>query len=296
MAKLPSPVLKEFLKGNHVMRHRQGIWNGTWSDMFIESTFMRYGHGPGGIIGIKLSPNTLKRWALSLHICSTVKQNLIAAVNGEDLKVITKHKEEGQTRILTDATDRKKIREKLLTCIDPFDPSNPDMGIVNIVSGRVAELSVNVEQSAKLGSTMMSEFLKSWPEGFNKTISTPIVTMSMGKKHVKVDKVPVYDPSVIYLRILGLQKARDINLKEVMKYELAAIPPSIFDEKTGEMRLIQSKSCLKSQLQVEIPWTSSYNYDVTLLDGCAFLWIVSWPAKGTVRDYIKNSCLLFSHI
>ena len=75
--------------------------------MFIESTFMRYGHGPGGIIGITLSPNTLKRWALSLHICSTVKQNLIATVNGEDLKVITKHKEEGQTRILTDSSDRK---------------------------------------------------------------------------------------------------------------------------------------------------------------------------------------------
>lgn len=41
-----------------------------WSDMFIESTFMRYGHSPGGIIGITLKPSTLKRWALSLHICS----------------------------------------------------------------------------------------------------------------------------------------------------------------------------------------------------------------------------------
>ena len=253
MAKLPSPVLKEFLKGNHVMRHRQGIWNGTWSDMFIESTFMRYGHGPGGIIGITLSPNTLKRWALSLHICSTVKQNLIAAVNGENHKVITKHKEEGQARILADSSDRAKIREKLSTCVDPFNLRSLETGILNIVSSRVAEKSVNIDQSVELGSKMMSDFLKSWPEGFNKTISKPVVTMSMGKKHIKVDKVAVYDPSVIYLRILGLQKARDINLKEVMKYELAAVPPSIFDDKTGEMRLTPSKSCLKSLLQVEIP-------------------------------------------
>ncbi len=33
MSKLPSPVLKEFMKGNHVMRHQSGIWNGLWSDL-----------------------------------------------------------------------------------------------------------------------------------------------------------------------------------------------------------------------------------------------------------------------
>ena len=52
------------------MRHKAGLGNGIWSDMFIESTLMRYGHGPGGIIGITLQPSTMTRWALSLHICS----------------------------------------------------------------------------------------------------------------------------------------------------------------------------------------------------------------------------------
>ena len=46
------------------MRHVPGIWNGIWSDMFIETTVIRYGHGPGGIIGITLKPETLKTWAL----------------------------------------------------------------------------------------------------------------------------------------------------------------------------------------------------------------------------------------
>ena len=54
MEKLPSPVLKDFLQGQHVMRHQPGLWNAIWSDMYIESTFMRYGHSPGGIIGITL--------------------------------------------------------------------------------------------------------------------------------------------------------------------------------------------------------------------------------------------------
>ena len=38
---LPDNVLPHFLKGQHVMRHMNGLWNGICSDMFIESTFMR---------------------------------------------------------------------------------------------------------------------------------------------------------------------------------------------------------------------------------------------------------------
>ena len=58
------------------MRHMKGLWNGIWSDMFIESTFMRYGHGRSGIVGITLKPETLKTWALSRHICSKLMESL----------------------------------------------------------------------------------------------------------------------------------------------------------------------------------------------------------------------------
>ena len=54
MEKLPPHVERLFLKGQHVTRHIQGIWSGLWSDQFIESTFMRYDHSVGGIIGIML--------------------------------------------------------------------------------------------------------------------------------------------------------------------------------------------------------------------------------------------------
>lgn len=52
MASLPENVLTHFMKGSHVLRHKQGIWNGIWSDMFIESTFMRFGHGKVGIMEV----------------------------------------------------------------------------------------------------------------------------------------------------------------------------------------------------------------------------------------------------
>ena len=70
MEKLHGDVLDKFLKGKHVMRHKKGLWNGIWSDMYIESTFMRYGHGPNGIVGNTLKPSTLKKWAYSMHTCS----------------------------------------------------------------------------------------------------------------------------------------------------------------------------------------------------------------------------------
>ena len=52
MERLHGDILEMFLKGDHVMWHKKGLWNGIWSDMHIESMFMCYGHGIHGIFGI----------------------------------------------------------------------------------------------------------------------------------------------------------------------------------------------------------------------------------------------------
>ena len=78
MKVLPKSCQERFLKGEHVMRHVPGVWNGIWSDMFIETTFMRYGHGKRDIIGMTLKPETLKVWSLSLHICSRNKNKKVS--------------------------------------------------------------------------------------------------------------------------------------------------------------------------------------------------------------------------
>ena len=74
--KLPVEIRGRFMKGEHVMHHIPDLWNGLWSDMYIESTFMRYGHSHGGIIGITLQPGTLKIWALDLHIRSRIVEDM----------------------------------------------------------------------------------------------------------------------------------------------------------------------------------------------------------------------------
>ena len=41
MQRLHPDIMKKFMAGEHVMHHQDGLWNGVWSDLFIESTYMR---------------------------------------------------------------------------------------------------------------------------------------------------------------------------------------------------------------------------------------------------------------
>ena len=52
MESLTEEIENRVRNGEHVNRHKTGVWNAIWSDMFIETTFLRYGHGPGGLVGI----------------------------------------------------------------------------------------------------------------------------------------------------------------------------------------------------------------------------------------------------
>ena len=53
---------------------------------FKESTFMRYGPGRSGIVGISLKPNTLKTRALSHHVSSQLMQDFKESRGESDSK------------------------------------------------------------------------------------------------------------------------------------------------------------------------------------------------------------------
>ncbi|CAL8263847.1 unnamed protein product [Merluccius merluccius] len=106
---------------------------------FIESTFMRYGHSVGGIIGITLKPEALKIWALSCHICCKIESDMKEMEEEETntRKGHLYHKQEAKARVIADAKDRVGL-QKLDTCLHPLDPNkHPGESIVNI-SGKKA--------------------------------------------------------------------------------------------------------------------------------------------------------------
>ena len=112
--------------------------------------------------------------------------------------------------------------------------------------------------------------------------------MSSMKKTVKVGNVVVADTSLIFHRVIALQLAnKSINAKEIFEYELAPFPMSLFDQ-SGDIRIDKAKSQLKRLLAIEVPSRNSIRPKLIVLDGCAILWVVHWPSKGKVIDFIKN--------
>ena len=290
MENLPPHILSLFLQGQHVTRHINGIWNGLWSDQFIETTFMRYGHSAGGIIGITLKSEALKTWALSRHICCKIESDMRNMEEETDANTIqVSHKEEAKARIEADAKDRAGLRQKLDTCLNPLDPKDHPTGsnIVNIISGKVAPPSVNVDNAVDIGEGMLQHFENTWPEGFYNTIPRKVETMTEKSKAFPVGESKVYDLNAIYSRVIALLSSdRNIDVRDVLSYELAPVPTSMF---TNEgMRICKAKSTLKRMLQVEVSRRNAGIADVIVIDGSALLWTIHWPTDGTVGDFVAN--------
>ena len=201
-----------------------------------------------------------------------------------------KHKEEASGRIQLDAKDRSAIQSALEMHIDPLDPVQHDGNIINIISGRVGPPSLNVHNAVAIGTAQMQEFENAWPEGFYNVISQRVITMAATKKNIPCTEGKIFDTSLIYSRVIGLQaSSRDIDLKDVFAHELAPVPTSMFFD-NGEMRICKGKSTLKNLLKDEVEASSrkSSNYNIAIIDGSALLWVDHWPTCGTVRVFIQN--------
>lgn len=164
MDDLPNDVLCRLLIEEDVMRHEADPWNGIWSDMFIESTFMRYVHGKADIVRITLKPETLKTWDLSRQICSQIMEDISYLREASEDKSQTAHKEESKGRIAADQKVRLTIKRKLEAWIDPLSPDAHPECSVNVVNGSLAPASVNVENALAIVKTQFINFERFFQE------------------------------------------------------------------------------------------------------------------------------------
>ena len=200
----------------------------------------------------------------------------------------THHKEEAKARIQTDAKDRKALRDKLEVYIDPLNTENNQEGLVNIVTGQVlTHSSVNVDNAPELGEQQMEEFERGLPDSFHETIHRRVTTTAVSQKHIKVNDMKMFDTEMIYVRAMALQcSLRNYDTKNLMAHELSPRPASMFDD-SGAMKVAKTKSVLKNDLKVEVARRHAA-VDASFLDGCAVLWVVSWPTGGIVQDFLDN--------
>ena len=207
--------------------------------------------------------------------------NLEEMQNSEVQKVVTCHKER-YTHIQEDAADRQKIRDTLSICIDVFDgDKHPATSLVNIFTCHIADnKAVNVDMSVKIGTEQWHEYEKQWPTGFHSNLSKTVKAMStVTKKKINDRALEHVDSELICARVIGIMASsrETISTETLFSYELAPFPPALFD-KNGNMRST-SKSVLKTKIKVECSQRHQVPAEVVILDGCAILWTLPWPAS-----------------
>lgn len=284
---LPHEVCKKLMH-DCSLRVSEGVFNAIHTDQFIETTYMRLGHGPGGAKGLTINQKQMEVWALSFATCGEVTQNLKTMTNSAENQAVYHHKEESVQRIMGDKADRDSLRRYLSKIVDPLDPSShPGGHLMNIVSGEIAPENVNVHEAISKGKEVIKKFKESWPSGFYQTISQPVITMDTTKKFVKIGEHRVYDQSFIYARIYGLMASnRDIKMEDCLATEMAANPPGYFDEE-GKMRSTP-KAKLMAALAIRISERLATKCDLLIFDVSALLWTICWPNEGCpLQTYIK---------
>ena len=99
---------------------------------------------------------------------------------------------------------------------------------MNIVTGQIAHPDVNADNAVSFGHRAMENFKGGWPDCC--PLGKLVVTMDVKKNHVLVGKERVYDQELIYARVIGLlASSREIDFNDVLAFELAAYPPSMFN-------------------------------------------------------------------
>ena len=73
------------------------------------------------------------------------------------------------------------------------------------------------------------------------------------KKVLPNDKVRklIIETEILFRRLLGVSKSRDVDLRKVLQYELAAVPPALFHG-DGTMRKT-NKADLAKKLELNCP-------------------------------------------
>ena len=74
--------------------------------------------------------------------------------------------------------------------------------------------------------------------------------MTEGKKKLGADPMEQCDSGLVFPRVTALMSTRAINLNDMLKYELAAVPTAIFD---GELSISKSNPSSSEDYRWKLP-------------------------------------------
>jgi len=237
-------MFQHMSEGGFFLKRSERTFNCIPTDQALEQSINREAKSQGGVIGYTLRKGALVRWLLTRHITGEYAERFKEMCTPTKSK--NTHEELGRARVTKDQNDVKVIKEYIKEqCQDPFDLESVATSLVNITSGQVA--SEEVEESMngvpQKGREMFNQFTKErlgdekkrnfWdpiPKTVVKTFSAMRKCLSSDK-----DRKIMIDTEVLFRRLLAVSKNRDVDMRKVLSYELAAVPPSMFHD-DGSMR------------------------------------------------------------
>ena len=85
------------------------------------------------------------------------------------------------------------LRERLDQCIDPLDPADHSAILFNIVSGKLAAESANVQNALQIGKGCMQAYENKLPQCFYNRIGSHVVTMDITRKRINLGATATID-------------------------------------------------------------------------------------------------------
>lgn len=274
------------MNGGFVVRRSDKVFNCVPTDQALEQSINREAKSRGGVIGFTLRKGALLRWLLTRYVTGEYSQSFKAMC--QTTKSNKGHEEVGVARRCKDQGDVSRIKQFISEqCQNPFDTDVVPNSLVNIATGQVATKEVErfLTEGPEKGKLMLEQFTKT--RMVEKTASfwepiqkTKLSTFSSMKKCLTNDKdrKMQIDTEVLFRRLLAVSAYRDISMRYVLTYELAAVPPSMFHD-DGKMRKTKkadfaSKLEENGSVHLDLPnrsLPSQKGTDTYLIDGMAMI-------------------------
>ena len=200
-------------------------------DQTIEQTVNRDSKTPGGIVGFSLNKAATQRWIITAHERAAMTNSCreLAGITSSD----TSHKEGSQERTKKDEACVQHVVSYLEDHVNPFEESDC---LIHLTSGVIASQDVTYDLlgAEKMGLTALEYFvekrLNSNAEEFHATLKRLQLKSfsSMQKTQHKVSKqASTKSDRDLFARLLVVAQTRQMNIQEVLSFELGDLPLSL---------------------------------------------------------------------
>lgn len=130
-------------------------------------------------------------------------------------------------------SDLKKMVLRLggfhLRFVKERDPSGEFPSLRNIETGVTADSKVNVDSAKEVGERIIESMSGQSISTYSFKRSQQVVTLN-SKNFMKIDEEPIFiDPQLLFQRFATVANSLDLDLSEVLTFELCSIPPALFD-------------------------------------------------------------------